>query len=206
MERDAIAQATVLAAADAVERARAATVGLEDRPASLPTHEDLAARLQELGAQRRQLADDLAGAIAELEEAVAVRAQVESSTAEVRERRQDAAMRCSAVAARLEAARMAIDPEAGAAAESAAAALARIEAEVEAEREAEHLAAQRDADEPPAVRLARIGSEIDALEKRLAAYAPADDRSSGRSAQAAAQARCGARWLRCRRPWPSPTS
>jgi hypothetical protein len=173
-ERDAIAQAAVVAAAEAVDRARAATEGLDARPASLPTHEELAAHLQELGTRHRQLADDLAGRIAELEEAAAVRADVESSTAEVRDRRQDAAMRCSAVAARLEAARMATDPEAGAAAAAAAASLAQVEAEAEAERETERLAEQRDADEPPAVRLARIGSEIDALEKRLAANGPAD--------------------------------
>lgn len=173
-ESDAIAQAAVVAAAEAVEQARAATEGIDGHDASFARHEDLAARLDELGEQRRRLADELAGVVAELDEAAAARAEVESGTAEVREHRRDAAMRCSAVAARLEAARMASDPEAAAAVEAAVATLREVEAEVEAEREADRGAAQWDVDEPPAVRLARIESEIGTLEKRLAAHGPAD--------------------------------
>lgn len=173
-EEHARATAALAATTEAVDRARRALEEAEsDAAGRIQAIDSLTSQLDHAIEQRRGLKEELAELAPRAEQAAAQRAEVEAATAGVRERCQEAAARCSELAARLDQARMAHDPGAEADAEQAVAALAQVEAEVAAERQAEADAAPQE-DEPPAERLERVQQRIDELDKRLAAFGPAE--------------------------------
>jgi hypothetical protein len=167
----------VRAASEALARARRdateAEAGASER---IRLIDELTGELDQAQERRRRLLEDRAARTTEAKVAPGRLSDIEASTAEVRARHQQAAIRCSEIAGRLDAARLGIDPDALATAEAAAEQLAKVEAEVAAERAA---VATRPADaeageEPPEERLARAQGRIDELEKRLAAFGPTE--------------------------------
>ena len=176
-EDQARAQAALAASTEAVDRARRALAESEsDAAGRVQSIDTLTAQLEHAIERRRQLAQELAELAPRAAAASAERDDVEAATAEVRNRRQEAAARCTELAGRLEQARMGLDPHSVPEAEHAAQALAVVEAEVEAERraEAEAEAEQTPAEEAPAEWVERLEQRIEELEKRLAAFGPAD--------------------------------
>ncbi len=170
-------QRAVADAAGALERARRDAGEAEGgAPERIRSIDDLTRQLDAAQERRRRLLDDRAARGPEAQAAAARRAEVEESTTEVRTRHQQAAIHCSELAAQLDQARHALDPDAVATAAAAAEQLARVEAEVAEERAAAARPSEEDVagGEPPEDRLARVQDEIDALEKRLAAFGPTE--------------------------------
>ena len=173
-ERDAIAQSALVAATTAVERARQAAERAAEPEVIGPSREELA--VQHAGRERAG-PSPVGGAGRHRPGrggGSAARVEVETATAAALAARQAAAVHCSEVAARLDAARSASDPDAGPAVRAAAEELDATQAAVAAEREAEELAGQTPDGEPPADRLARVEAEIEAVERKLAVFGPAD--------------------------------
>jgi len=172
-EARARAEAALGASMETVDRARRAVEGSDpDAPSGIQSIDSLTALLDHAVERRRRLAEELAELAPRAAEASAERDAVEAATADVRNRRREATVRCSQVAARREQARMERDPEAAAEAERAAAVLARVEAEVEAERQAEAEVAAPT--EPLAARLAEVQDRIEELDQHLAAFSPVE--------------------------------
>jgi hypothetical protein len=163
------------AAADALARARRdayeAEAGASDR---IRLIDELTAVLDQAAERRRRLLEERAEREPQVEQALARRAEIEASTSDVRSRHQEAAVRCSELAGRLDQARLGLDPDAIEIAEAAAAQLASVEAAVEAERAAERAAPDVPEGEPAAERLARAHARLEELEKRLAAFGPTE--------------------------------
>jgi hypothetical protein len=176
-EADRRAQAALTAAAEARDLARRneqeAEAGAAER---IRLIDELTGQLDQAIELRRRLLDRRSAITPEAERALAAREEVESSTVDVRDRHREAALRCSELAARLDEARLGLDPMAEEEAAAAEQELARVEAEVEAERLADARARETTDDdgEPPAERLARVQERIEELEKRLAAFGPAE--------------------------------
>jgi hypothetical protein len=167
-ERDRVAQAALVAAAAAVARAREAAshappVGPAD---AAPDEAEATERRDRLSARVDELDDELAAAKAS-------RAALEASTVEVRARSDAAGAERAATAARLETARRERDPDAAMELERAANDLADLEAEIDTARQVDDQPQGSD-DGPPDLRVARLDAEIEATEKRLAAFGPAD--------------------------------
>lgn len=164
-------------AASALERARRdaheADAGAAER---IRLIDELTAVLDQAGERRRRLVEEQASRTPEAEAAVERLRDVEEATRDARTRHQEAAVRCSELAGRLDRARLGIDPTAVEEAEAAGQRLARIEAEVEAERAAEGAAGEAppELEEPPVEWLARVQAGIEDLEKRLAAFGPTE--------------------------------
>ena len=181
------AQAVVTSARDAVERAQERQASLATRSASIA---GLEAALADAVERRSRLEGQHAEVSARAAAAVAHRAEVEASTAALRDAPLEATRRRADLAERLDGLRAALDPGAEESADEAARTLAQVEAEVEteieAEVEAEHQVEHQgegDAgipnepaapDEPPAERVERIVQRIDHLEKGLTAFQPAE--------------------------------
>ena len=175
-------------ALDALERARRnaheADAGAAER---IRLIDELTADLDALDEHRRRLLERQAALGPEAEQAMARRLEVEAATADVRTRHQELALRCSELAGQLDEARLALDPSSVPEAEEAAADLADVEAEVAAER-AEAAADDPSTGPPATERLASVQERIEEIEKRLAAFGPAERREV-ESALAALRAR-----------------
>jgi hypothetical protein len=164
------------AAAEALERARRdateAVAGASDR---IHLIDELTGVLDQAQERRRRLLEDRASVGPQREAADLRRAEVEVSTADVRSRHQEAALRCSELAGQLDQARLALDPDAVATWDAAVEQLAKVGAEVAAERLAvADLLEDDGSDEPPADRLVRAQQRIEEIEKQLAAFGPDD--------------------------------
>lgn len=174
---DGQALRSVAAATQALERARQAMeVADSDAAGRIGSVDGLTAELDQAVEQRRRLAEARAELDVLVGRASTERAEVEATTAKLRDARRHAAARGSLLAAEVDQAASGSDPDAVGAAEEAAAALAAVEAEVAAERDAERRAERERpevlAEEPPAEHLDRVQRAIDDLEKRLAAFGP----------------------------------
>ena len=174
-ERDAIAQSALVAATTAVERAREAAERAEEPEVIGPSREELAVQHADASAQVRRLSEELAGIVLAVEETSAARVEVEAATAAALAARQAAAVHCSEVAARLDAARERErsrcrfgGPGRGGG--------ARRDAGRRATPSERRRSSRRQAPdgEPPADRLARVEAEIEAVERKLAVFGPAD--------------------------------
>jgi hypothetical protein len=166
--RDAAAAALERAVRDANE----AEAGASDR---IRLIDELTSALDQAQERRRRLEEDRARLEPERDAAIARRTEIETSTADVRGRHQEAALRCSELAGRLDQARLGLDPDAVATWEAAWEQLAKVEAEVAAERAAvADLLDAGSGDGPPGQRLARAQERIEELEKRLAAFGPTE--------------------------------
>jgi hypothetical protein len=168
------AAAAAAASAQSLERARRAVDAAEsDATSRIQSIDALTSALDRAIETVRRLEEQHVQVAPQATEAAKWRAEVEAATAEVRERRQGAIARCAELAAQVEEARLALDPDAVARAELATATLAEVAVEVEAERAAE-VAAREIPTEDPTERLERVQQRIDELDKLMAAFAPAD--------------------------------
>ncbi len=171
------AQADLAAAVEEVERIWTAIDDAASEavaPVEVPdTAEAAELRPDCTAGDQPQVDAELIGLEDALRDAVAARADAESAAEAARLRSHDAAVHASTIAASLETARQATDPEAAASLAAATLVLTEAETALDSERQPVD-AAPPDDDEPPADRVARLGDEIGALEKRLAAFGPVD--------------------------------
>lgn len=176
-EAEQAARAAREVAAESLDVAqRAVEAAAADASGRIASIDALTAHLDQVAEDRRRLSEELAGLEPEQRDAEANRADVEAATSEVRARRQQAATACSEVAGELDAARLALTPDALVELDAARAALEALAAEIEAEGAAGLGASTTgggpDGDQPgsAAERLVRLQEEIEAAEKGLAAF------------------------------------
>lgn len=177
-EQQSLARDTVSAAATAVETARQARADAEAGAAHrLDDVDRLTRQLDLLAEQGRRLGDELSEVRSALHAAQTTRAEVELRTASVREAKDAAVARRSAVEAQLAEVDAALDHTAGADAERAADALRKLEADLEAERlrgPAEPAETSADGAEQLAQRLERLDERRHELEGLLAVLTPTE--------------------------------